>query len=80
MVIWRLYGLFVLMVFSLGDIFIYHNRMYNIKVMKREHLWIDDCQGRTKVLGEKPICMSLLPSKIPHGLPWVQAWTTTLRS
>jgi len=43
-------------------------RMYNIKVMKREHLWNDDCQGRIKVLGEKPICMSLLPSKIPHGL------------
>ena len=41
----------------------YHNRMYNIKVTKREHSWNDDCQGRIKVLGEKSICMSLLPSK-----------------
>lgn len=35
--------------------------MYKIKVMTREHLWNDDYQGRTKVLGEKPICMPLLP-------------------
>lgn len=54
--------------------------MYNIKVTKKEHLWNDDCHDRTKVLGEKPICMPLLPSKIPHGLPWDQTWTTTLRS
>lgn len=54
--------------------------MYKIKIMKMKHLWNVGCQGRTKVLGEKPICMPILPLKIPRGLSWDQTWTTTLRS
>jgi hypothetical protein len=39
--------------------------------MSMEHLW-NDTDGKTEVLREKPVPVTLCPTQIQHGLAWEQ--------
>jgi hypothetical protein len=47
--------------------------------MDMEHWWNHTGGGKTKILGEKPVPVSLCPQQMLHGLAWASTLMTDWR-
>ena len=47
-------------------------------LLNREH-WLNDTDGKTGVLGAKPVPVPLFPPQTPHRLAWDRIWASAVQ-